>query len=158
MTNIFDCKTAVDFDKDGKLEFDESIWDYDCKQTCWEEKHLRFVILVSFALIVYMPLAILCRPMWQELQNEVLHIKQNPSFLFIKMLTQTTVIVLHKVLLPMNESVYRIIFCILMISYTSFMWKKWPVNYDRLNWLFVICMVLVDWMAFLATIANITKT
>ena len=58
----------------------------------------------------------------------------------------------------MNETLHGFIFGVMMIGYTWFVWKKWPISYDRINCYSIISLIMVDWIAVLAVIANITNT
>ena len=67
MTDIFSCIKARDLDKNFKLELHESFLTSDCSLTCFKNEHFTKLIITSTALILYLPLSILCKPHWQDL-------------------------------------------------------------------------------------------
>jgi hypothetical protein len=55
----------------------------DCYVTCWELKHLSWIITSSLLLILYIPMCIYMRPRWQEYQYD-LNILTLPTYLVVK--------------------------------------------------------------------------
>jgi hypothetical protein len=63
--------------------YSDSYLDRDCHVWCWESEHIVYVALALVSLVLYVPLAVLTRPMWQFYLAD-LHIFTIPKFLMLK--------------------------------------------------------------------------
>ena len=122
----------------------------DCYETCWEGKHLAFAILGFLGLLLYLPLAVYCRPWWQELQDS-LNIKTSPAYLIVKSIFQVLCIVMNKTI---KRSVPKLHGCIYIVAFgvfTYFVMKNKPYNYGRTRLWQVTSLVGVTWSCFVTT-------
>ncbi|MEE4247394.1 MAG: hypothetical protein V2I33_18445 [Kangiellaceae bacterium] len=55
----------------------------DCYETCWQGEHLMYVVFAAFCLLLYVPLSVYMRPMWQQLQLD-LNVVTHPFFIMTK--------------------------------------------------------------------------
>ncbi|CAG9316739.1 unnamed protein product [Blepharisma stoltei] len=144
--DIFVCDQSISDD------FTDSFLASDCFYFCWKDAHLYYAILSCFALIAYEPLAVFCRPLWQELQP-MLHVKTLPLFLMVKTVVQSIFIGLNKTLKRSQDIAHGAVFILLMICYLVFVFKVHPYNYGRYNWWQGLSLVGVVWLSFWSTIA-----
>ncbi|CAG9325303.1 unnamed protein product [Blepharisma stoltei] len=141
--DIFQCDTSI-----GE-NFTDSILAKDCYYFCWKGEHLVYAIISFFALLFYEPLAIFCRPLWQELQP-TLHVKTVPLFLMVKTVVQTTLIVLNETVKRSSDIAHGLIFIIFMIFYAVFTFKFKPYNYSRFSWWQGLSIIGVIWLAMIS--------
>ncbi|CAG9336096.1 unnamed protein product [Blepharisma stoltei] len=149
--DIFQCDQSIGDN------FTDSFLAKDCFYFCWKEEHLIYSALSVLALLLYEPLAIYCRPLWQELQLN-LHVKTVPLFFMAKTVIQTFVIVLDQSVKRSSKIVHGIIFIIVMSAYAVFIFKFKPYNYPRFSWWQGLSIIGVIWLALLSLtglIANI---
>ncbi|CAG9319103.1 unnamed protein product [Blepharisma stoltei] len=132
--------------------FTDSFLSYDCYYFCWKDEHLAYAILSIFALLCYEPLAVFCRPLWQELQP-MLHVKAAPSFLMIKTIVQVSLIVMNKTVKRAQNIIHGVLFIFIMIFYITFLFKFKPYNYSRFSLWQNLSLIGVTWQAILSTIA-----
>ncbi|CAG9319671.1 unnamed protein product [Blepharisma stoltei] len=131
--------------------FTDSFLAKDCYYFCWKDEHLAYAILAFIALIAYEPLAVFCRPLWQELQP-ALHVKAVPLFLMVKTVVQTALIVLNKTVKRSSDVGHGVVFIFIMIIYVAFIFRFKPYNYARFSWWQGLTLVGVVWLAILSTI------
>ncbi|CAG9332931.1 unnamed protein product [Blepharisma stoltei] len=133
--------------------FTDSFLAQDCYYFCWKDEHLAYAILSVFALIAYEPLAVFCRPLWQELQP-LLHVKAVPLFLMVKTIVQMTLIVMNKTVKRAQNNLHGALFIAVMGFYIIFLFKFKPYNYPRFSWWQTLVSIAVVWLAFLSIIAQ----
>ncbi|CAG9319088.1 unnamed protein product [Blepharisma stoltei] len=131
--------------------FTDSFLAKDCYYFCWKDSHLIYAILSCFALLSYEPLAVFCRPLWQELQP-MLHVKAFPLFLMVKTVAQTTFIVLNKTIKRSSDIGHGIIFIFAMVVYIVFVFKFKSYNYARFSLWEGLSLIGVTWLAFLSVV------
>ncbi|CAG9319080.1 unnamed protein product [Blepharisma stoltei] len=131
--------------------FTDSFLAKDCYYFCWKDEHLVYAIISFIALVCYCPLAVFCRPLWQELQH-LLHVKTTPLFLMVKTIVQLILIVLNKTLKRATGLGHGIVFTVAMVCYVAFIYKFKPYNYPRFSWWQILVMIGVAWLAFLSTV------
>ncbi|CAG9319095.1 unnamed protein product [Blepharisma stoltei] len=136
--------------------FTDSFLSYDCYYFCWKDEHLVYAILSIFALLCYAPLAVFCRPLWQELQP-MLHVKAAPHFLMIKTIIQIILIVMNKTVKRTQDITHGILFILVMIIYIVFLFKFKPYNYSRFNLWQNLSLIGVVWLALLSIVVLGTK-
>ncbi|CAG9319128.1 unnamed protein product [Blepharisma stoltei] len=132
--------------------FTDSFLSYDCYYFCWKGEHLAYAILSFFALLCYEPLAVFCRPLWQEFQS-LLHVKAAPLFLMVKTIIQVALIVMNKTVKRAQDITHGALFVLVMIIYIAFLFKFKPYNYSRFNLWQNLSLIGVVWLAILSTIA-----
>ncbi|CAG9332938.1 unnamed protein product [Blepharisma stoltei] len=133
--------------------FTDSFLAQDCYYFCWKDEHLAYAILSIFALIAYEPLAVFCRPLWQELQP-LLHVKAIPLFLMVKTMIQITLVVMNKTVKRAQSTLHGVLFVLVMILYIIFLFKFKPYNYPRFSWWQILVLIGVLWLAILSIIAQ----
>ncbi|CAG9319135.1 unnamed protein product [Blepharisma stoltei] len=133
-------------------DFTDSFLARDCHYFCWKDEHLVYAILSCLALILYVPLAIFCRPLWQELQL-MLHVKVVPLYLMVKSIFQISLIVMNKTIKRSQEIAHSVLFIIVLLVYIIFTFKFKPYNYPRFSWWQGLSLIGVEWLAFISTIA-----
>ncbi|CAG9332927.1 unnamed protein product [Blepharisma stoltei] len=131
--------------------FTESFLAQDCYYFCWKDEHLAYAIFSIFALITYEPLAVFCRPLWQELQP-ILHIKAVPLFLMVKTIVQITLIVMNKTVKRAQSLLHGALFIVVMSFYVAFLFKFKPFNYARFSWWQTLISIGVVWLALISVI------
>ncbi|CAG9319127.1 unnamed protein product [Blepharisma stoltei] len=136
--------------------FTDSFLSFDCYYFCWKDEHLVYAILSFFALLCYEPLAVFCRPLWQELQL-LLHVKAVPLFLMVKTIIQVALIVMNKTVKRAQDITHGVLFIAVMIIYIVFLYKFKPYNYSRFNLWQNLSLIGVVWLAILSTVALGTK-
>ncbi|CAG9332857.1 unnamed protein product [Blepharisma stoltei] len=145
--DIFQCDESIGDN------FTDSFLAKDCYYFCWKGKHLIYAIMSFFALLFYQPLAVYCRPLWQDLQP-TLHVFTSPVFLMVKTVIQTTLIVMSITLKRSYAIPHGIIFILIMTAYTVFIFKFKPYNYPRFSWWQGVSMIGVVWLALLSMIGR----
>ena len=133
---------ACDNSISNKLDF--SYLNYDCTLWCWRDAHISRVIPASFLIVVYVPLAILYRTIWQE-DNTNLNVKANSLYLSIKNIGYVALIVLEKIVKTDYDLAYGIIFILVVTGIFIFTILRKPYNFDRANLWSRIMLVIVLW-------------
>ncbi|CAG9332932.1 unnamed protein product [Blepharisma stoltei] len=133
--------------------FTDSFLAQDCYFFCWTGEHLTYTILSVFALIAYEPLAVFCRPLWQELQP-YLHVKAVPLFLMVKTMVQIILIAMNKTVKRAQSILHGILFILAMFFYIIFLFKFKPYNYPRFSWWQALVSTGVVWFAIISIAAQ----
>ncbi|CAG9328930.1 unnamed protein product [Blepharisma stoltei] len=144
LLDIFVCDQSI-----GN-NFSDSFLAKDCNQFCWQGSHIIYVILSILALLTYEPLAVFCRPLWQEFQSQ-LHVKTSPTFLMVKTGVQISLIVMNKTVKRAQATAHGFLFVLILALYDIFIFKKYPYNYPRFSWWQFISIIGVAWLSFLST-------
>ena len=126
LINVFICDKSLDD------TFDQSILDKDCYQTCWDSTHFPIAVISGVCILLYQPLAVYFRPLWQDLLP-LLHIKALPRYLMMKSVFQIILIVLNKTLKRFDRKVHSIIFLLLISTYFLIIYLKNSYNYTRIR-------------------------
>ena len=127
---------------------------YDCNTYCWRDSHIVYSILSSIQFIIYIPLAILYRTIWQE-ENKVLNIRTNSIYLIVKNLTVVVLVILGKILKDDYELVHGIVFLVIIfLLFVLVLVLKNPYNYDRANLWCKIMILCVLWNTIVCLIGN----
>ena len=125
-------------------ELDQSYLNYDCNLWCWRNSHISRVIPASFLIVIYVPLAILYRTIWQE-NNTNLNVKANSLYLSIKNIAYVALIVLEKIIKTDYDLVFGIIFILVIIAFFIFIVLRKPFNFDRANLWSRIMLAIILW-------------
>ena len=110
----------------------DSFMDKDCLTFCWHGTHLNYVLGSTAVLVVYIPVALVTRPIWQELQAN-LHIKAYPTSLLVKGLVQVGLIGLAGILRTTSPAVHSYLYVTVMSLYIGYMLSHRQFNYSRVN-------------------------
>mmetsp|Transcript_12924 Transcript_12924/g.24005 ORF Transcript_12924/g.24005 Transcript_12924/m.24005 type:complete len:317 (+) Transcript_12924:705-1655(+) len=124
--------------------FADSLLEKDCYQHCWTQQHSILVSFSLLSLVLYIPLAVLMRPAWQELQPN-LHIKTLPMYLMLKSVFQVNVAVLSKTLKTESRTAHGLIYLGALICFFAFIMKVKPFNYERANLWLKVSMIMLIW-------------
>ncbi|CAG9332934.1 unnamed protein product [Blepharisma stoltei] len=135
--------------------FTDSFLAQDCYYFCWKDEHLAYAICSVLALIAYEPLAVFCRPLWQELQP-LLHVKATPLFLMVKTMAQIALIAMNKTVKRAQSTLHGGLFIAVMIFYIIFLFKFKSYNYSRFSLWQTLVSIAVVWLAFLSILAQWT--
>ncbi|CAG9319105.1 unnamed protein product [Blepharisma stoltei] len=133
-------------------KFTDSFLARDCYYFCWKGEHLVHAVFSFLALFLYVPSAIFCRPLWQELQS-MLHVKSSPVYLMVKTIFQIAMIVMNKTIKRSQDIAHGCLFIAVLAIYTIFTFKFKPYNYARFSWWQGLILIGVTWLAFISTIA-----
>ena len=146
LTDVFSCDQTI-----GD-QWTDAVLSKDCYQHCWVYPHLVYVIGACGALVLYVPTAVFCRPLWQEFQP-ALHVKTSPGFLMLKTIYQVTLIVLSKTVKRTWPFAHSIVYTAVSAGFTGLViWKK-PFNYARPNLWQSVLMVGIVWLGLLTCIS-----
>ncbi|CAG9319136.1 unnamed protein product [Blepharisma stoltei] len=142
---MFQCDQSIGDD------FTDSFLAKDCYYFCWKDEHLIYALLSIVALLLYQPLAVFFRPVWQELQLN-LHVKALPIYLMVKSIVQMMLITLNKTLKRASDISHGIVFIVIMTAYVWYILKYNAFNYGRFNFWQALSLIVVIWLALLSVI------
>ena len=81
LTDLFVCVEGRDLNFDQKIDFSESIMGRDCSVFCYTTEHLNLSYMSVLGLLLYVPVAIVAKPHWQDIKVDRLNLRAKPSFL-----------------------------------------------------------------------------
>lgn len=110
--------------------FTDSFFDLDCSEKCWTGNHLKYTIIAAILLLIYVPISLVTRPIWQELLSD-LHVKIMPLSLIMKSVYQVMLVAIAKSLRENYQVVHAICYLAATIGYLVFISLVKPYNYDR---------------------------
>ena len=142
LVNVFVCDKSLDD------TFEESILDKDCYQKCWDSEHMSYAVISGIFILLYQPLAVYFRPMWQELLP-LLHIKALPRYLMLKSVFQVVLIILNKTLKRFDKETHAIVFILLISCYLAAICVKNSYNYSRTRLWHKIGTFGIIWLAMI---------
>ena len=147
MLSILACDNAVG------SSLTQSYLNYDCNQTCWIGSHIQKVVPASILIVVYVPLAILYRTLWQEDNND-LNIRATSIYLVVKNLVYIILVILEKTIKTSHGLAHGIVFSFIIAGMLGYIVVRKPFNFDRANlWArILICCVL--WNSVICTISS----
>jgi ABC-type branched-subunit amino acid transport system substrate-binding protein len=126
LTNVYQCSYGV------STALTDSFMDKDCLTFCWRGSHLHYAIGTTTALLIYIPVSLLTRPIWQELQPN-LHIKAYPTTQLIKALVQMVLLGLAGVLKTEYPRIHGIVYICVVSGLIVYMMTNRQFNYSRVN-------------------------
>ena len=132
-------------DKAISEDYTDSYLNYDCNMYCWRDDHIFYATLACIQIVIYIPVAILYRTLWQE-ENQMINIRTNSVFLIFKNICVVVLVILGKILKKDYELIHGITF--LIISFVLFIVAliiNHPYNYDRANLLSKLMIFCVFW-------------
>lgn len=136
---------------DHSAQGSDFVW-RDCYMQCWGSDHIPYIILASLAIIVYEPVAVFIRPLWQQASTG-LNLKIRPFFLLFKTCMQILLIAFGKSLQGISPLAHGVIFTVLFITFVAVTIKVKPFNYNRCNLWEISSLIAVTYMSILATIS-----
>lgn len=141
---IFDCNEGTG------TSITESFLTKDCSTYCWKSQHLIYSILSVFTLLVFLPLSIFLRPVWQELVAEM-NIKTNSIFHITKGILQVLLVILNRTVKKVHQSAHGVTIVLLLIVYSLFLNRYKPFNYPRLNMWKQLSIAAACWSLLIAS-------
>mmetsp|Transcript_15637 Transcript_15637/g.28449 ORF Transcript_15637/g.28449 Transcript_15637/m.28449 type:complete len:1128 (+) Transcript_15637:18-3401(+) len=148
--DIFVCEEAHGPDK-SSLEFEDSFMYRDCSEDCWSGSHMTYSTLATVSLLIYLPVTVLSRPVWQQLVPD-LHVFTRPSFYIQKTFVEVSVVMLRRGLRPRNQIAHALVFLALISVHLAVSCLRKPFNYHRLNLWYCLAMVFVVIYSVLCTV------
>ncbi|OMJ93956.1 hypothetical protein SteCoe_3016 [Stentor coeruleus] len=136
---------------DHSAQGHDFVW-RDCYMQCWGNDHIPYIILSSFAIIVYEPVAVFIRPLWQQASTG-LNLKIRPFFLLFKTCMQILLIAFGKSLQGISPLAHGVVFTVLFITFVAVTIKVKPFNYNRCNLWEISSLIAITYMSILATIS-----
>lgn len=117
--------------------YTDSFLNRDCAEKCWSGKHLYYASTAAACLIIYTPIAVFTRPLWQHLQPN-LHLKAQPLHLMLKSVLQTLLISAATLKFSF-QIVHAACYFSLISVYVCFLLKFKAFNYARATlWHFLV--------------------
>jgi len=107
-----------------------SLFNRDCSELCWTGKHLRYSIAAAVVLVLYVPIAVLSRPLWQDLQVN-LHVKAQPSAIMLKTAFQLLLGAGSITLSFDEETGHALAYLLVLTCYLPLVVKTKAYNYPR---------------------------
>ena len=148
LLDVFLCDRAVGADP-SSLTYSDSILGKDCAVQCWQGTHLYYCIGAAAGLLLYVSLAVLLRPLWQNFQPQ-LHIKTSSAHSSVKTLFQALLVSLSKSLRPRDSLLHGAIYLALLGSFFLFSFKRGAFNYSRVAHWHRLSLLGVLWLGLLA--------
>jgi hypothetical protein len=148
LISILMCDKAVSDD------YSDSYLNYDCNTYCWRDDHIIYSILACIQIIIYIPVAILYRTIWQD-ENKSLNIRTNSIYLIFKNIVVVVLVIIGKILKDQYELIHGLIF--LAVTLTLFVLVivlKHPFNYDRANLWCKVMIFFVVWNTSVCLFSN----
>ena len=131
-------------DKSTGSQLTDSYLNYDCNLKCWKPPHSIYVVLACIEIVIYVPIAILYRTLWQNEQSNI-NIRVDSIYLVVKNMKVVIFVAISKILQKDYPIAHSALFLIIQLSVLVFIVKlRNPFNYDRANlWCknFVICII-----------------
>ncbi|OMJ89892.1 hypothetical protein SteCoe_7880 [Stentor coeruleus] len=141
-------------DKAIGTHLDDSYLNYDCKLTCWRGEHIGNVAPACLLIILYIPMAILYRTLWQE-SNTNINVRANSSFLIVKNIAFVAIIVISKIIKDSYSLAYSFVFGIIMIGLLGYVFYiRLPFNYDRANYMLKTMYLCIIWNTIICILSN----
>ncbi|CAG9333810.1 unnamed protein product [Blepharisma stoltei] len=151
LLSVFQCSKSIG----DNLE--DSYMDIDCNQYCWTGRHLSYAISSIIALLIYFPLAVIYRPVWQSLQLQQ-NLRCQPKYLLIKSCAQVIFITVNKTLKLVDSIAQGLTYLLLFSLFIFYNLKFKPYNYDRANMWQVILFICVAWSVLFSSISKAVDT
>ncbi|CAG9335124.1 unnamed protein product [Blepharisma stoltei] len=137
-------------------ELDESYMDINCKEFCWKETHLTYAIVCAFSLALYIPISVIYRPLWTNLQGDYnQNIRPQPGYLIVKSAAQIIFVTLNKIISLHDSITQGFAYLCFLIIFTVYIIKHPPFNYERLSMWHVVALFCVSWSILLASLSLI---
>ena len=150
--SVFQCNSAVGPDP-SSLSFNDSVLANDCYVHCWRGTHVAYLAGACVALLLYIPLAILFRPLWQTLDSE-LHIMTYPRFMLTKTIFQLLLVALYKAVFPANALIHGISYLLLLVLFWVLALKYPGFNYKRVSHWQRLSVVGVFWLGVVSMLGQ----
>lgn len=124
LLKIFMCTKATED------SFSSSFLDSDCKEACWSQSHIAYLVPCSVVLLAYITTTISFSPVWQE-QQPSLNVKAQPVPILMKSVLQVVLAALRQAFFEANPAVHRWSYLICLATYFLFLLRYPLFNYSR---------------------------
>ncbi|CAG9313522.1 unnamed protein product [Blepharisma stoltei] len=124
---------------------------HDCSVFCYKDEHIFFAILSSLTLLIYLPLSIMWRPIWQSINSNA-NIYLSPQFLISKSIFQIFSVALNKTLKHYNQSLEGLVYFVVTLVFIAYTIFYKPYNYHRCNLWTRISLLCLAWSLMLSSI------
>lgn len=121
-SKLYLCSLATD------ANFTSSYLSADCHQHCWQHAHLVYIVCYSAGLLIYIPLTLYTKPLWQE-QQVSLHLRAQPLPLLIKSVVQVLLVLLCNI--QFSDLMHELCYICVIAFYLFFGLCFPPFNYSR---------------------------
>jgi hypothetical protein len=139
--DIFICEEAHSPIK-SELDYSDSFMFRDCNEDCWGGLHRRYVVAVSIALVLYHPITVITRPLWQELVPDM-HLKTRQTFYLQKSLVEVILVGIRRGLRSRSRVAHGLVYIAVIFIHLILCLIRKPFNYQRLNLWFYFSMSMV---------------
>jgi ABC-type branched-subunit amino acid transport system substrate-binding protein len=126
----------------SELNYSDSFMFRDCNEDCWGGLHRRYVIAVTLALVLYHPITIITRPLWQELIPDM-HLKTRQTFYLQKSLVEVILVGIRRGLRSRSRFAHGVVYIAVIFIHLILSLIRKPFNYQRLNLWFSFSMFMV---------------
>jgi hypothetical protein len=140
--DVFYCFEAHGADA-SSLEYSDSFMFRDCYEDCWTGKHLGFAIAAGIALVIYHPVTVVTRPLWQLYETD-LNILTRPTFYLQKSLVDVIIVVIRRTLRKHHQTAHAAVYIAVLTTHLIYCMLRRPYNYARTNlWQFVSLCICI---------------
>lgn len=107
-----------------------NLFNRDCSEVCWTGKHQRYSLAAAAVLLLYVPVAVLTRPLWQDLQVN-LHVKAQPGAIMVKAVFQLMLVAGTTALKFGEQTEHAMTYLLVLTCYLPLVAKTKAYNYPR---------------------------
>jgi hypothetical protein len=125
----------------SELEYGDSFMFRDCNEDCWGGVHLRYVVAATIALVLYHPVTVVTRPLWQELIPDI-NVMTRQTFYLQKSLVEVVLVGIRRGLRSSHSLTHGVIYVIVILLHMTLCFIRRPFNYPRLNLWFSLSMFM----------------
>jgi ABC-type branched-subunit amino acid transport system substrate-binding protein len=148
--DVFYCIEAHGVDE-SSLDYSDSFMFRDCYEDCWTGSHLGFAIAAGIALVIYHPVTVVTRPLWQLYETD-LHILTRPTFYLQKSLVDVIIVVIRRTLRKYHQTAHAIVYLVVLGIHLGYSLVRSPYNYVKTNLWQCIALFACMWISLLSTI------
>jgi hypothetical protein len=139
--DVFICEEAHGPVK-SDLDYSDSFMFRDCNEDCWGGLHRKYVIAVTIALVLYHPITVITRPLWQELVPDM-NLKTRQTFYLQKSLVEVMLVGIRRGLRSRSRLAHGVVYIAVIFIHLVLSLIHKPFNYKRLNLWFSFSMLMV---------------
>jgi hypothetical protein len=138
--DVFVCEEAHG-PVESELEYGDSFMLRDCNEDCWGGIHLRFAIAGTIALVLYHPVTVVTRPLWQELIPDM-NVMTRQTFYLQKSIVEVVLVGIRRGLRSSHSLTHGVIYVFVILLHMTLCLIRKPFNYPRLNLWFSLSMFM----------------
>jgi hypothetical protein len=148
--DVFYCVEAHGADA-SSLDYSDSFMFRDCYEDCWTGKHLGFTIAAGIALVIYHPVTVVTRPLWQLYETD-LNILTRPTFYLQKSLVDVIIVVIRRTLRKHHQTAHAAVYLVVLTLHLSYCIVRHPYNYARMSLWQCLSLCICIWIAIFSLI------